>query len=540
VGGELRAAGQWNGRGGGASGELHGGLGGLRGIGWRVQGSGRRVGDASAPEYVLSNTGLREWNGSLAAGFRDHRRELSLYASRFQRELGILRAAHIGSTTDLAAAIASATPWYVAPFTYAIDAPRQTVLHHLVKAHAALAVSDSSRVELTYGFQADSRQEYDVRRAGRSATPSVDLWLTTHTGEAGLKHWVGNRLHGRAGLSGLAQQNVNLPGTGVRPLLPDYRKEALGAFVVEHLPLGRRWEVEAGARIEGSGLRVYRFTASGEAEQRAHRFLNTAAAVGAEWSATDSVHVRFGLATAFRPPQVSELYSEGLHHGSAAIEEGDPALGSERAVKATADLVGSWFGGRLRADATLHASRIDGYIYLRPDGTRLTVRGAFPVFRYTATDALIHGADASVQWSLTKRTALRLRAGAVRGNDLLRSTWLYLMPGDRAEQSLILRWPRAGSWKGIEASFTSRYVLRQGRFEEGLDFAPPPAAYHLWGMEASGTRPWGRGELRVALQAANLINSAYREYLDRFRYYAEARGLDVTLSIRYAFGSGAE
>ena len=34
----------------------------------------------------------------------------------------------------------------------------------------------------------------------------------------------------------------------------------------------------------------------------------------------------------------------------------------------------------------------------------------------------------------------------------------------------------------------------------------------------------------------NLFNTRYRDYLDRFRYYADARGMDLTVWVRYAFG----
>ena len=88
---------------------------------WRVQGSGRYLGDSEAPDYVLSNTGIHEVGGSASVGFRDHRRNASVYYSYFARELGILRASNIGNLTDLDNAISSGEPWYVGDFTYAHD-----------------------------------------------------------------------------------------------------------------------------------------------------------------------------------------------------------------------------------------------------------------------------------------------------------------------------------------------------------------------------------------------------------------------------------
>ncbi len=536
--GEVRGIGLWNGRGGGGTALLQGGVGRLRGLGWRVQGSGRYLGDSEAPDYMLSNTGVREDGVSASVGYRNVRWNASAYYSLFQRELGILRASHIGNLTDLENALATGRPWYVQDPTYSIDAPRQAVQHHLVKAEAGHAVGARGRIVLTYGYQADDRQEYDLRRGGRTGIPSIDLFLTTHTGDLVFKHWLGERLHGKAGVSAVYQENINVPGTGIRPLLPNYRKEALGAFVLEHLPLGDRWELEGGARLEGTRLHVARYSTANVLEEPEHAFTNGAFTLGANWSVRDSVRVRWSIGSAYRPPHVSELYSEGLHHGAAAIERGDAGLGSERALKASVDLEAAWFDGRLRTDITLYADRVYDYIYLRPSGTSLTIRGAFPVFQYTATDVTIHGVDATIAYDLSDHVRLRSRTSLVRGRDLRQDEWLFQMPSDRTELAVLYRVAKAGVWSDLECGVTEQFVFTQSRVPIGLDFTEAPPGYQLLGASVSATRALGANELRVGLQAYNVLDAAYRDYMDRFRYYADARGVDVVLWIRYAFGKG--
>ncbi len=534
--GEVRAMGGTNGRGGGANGSLQGGVKGVEGLGWRVQGSGRRFGDQHAPDYVLSNTGLRDAGGSVATGWRTPRQGVQLYYSYFERDLGILRAAHIGSLSDLQRAIASGRPWYTAPFGYAIDVPRQHVRHQLGKAEVRRFLNERDQLVFTYGFQLDERAEYDMRRGGRSSRPALDLRLRTHTGDLVLKHFLGRHVHGKVGVSGVHQENVNVPGTGVRPLIPNYRKTNAGLFLIEHIDLSERLELEAGGRIEGTRLDVFTYTTAREFITPRHTFLNHALSAGLNWSIRDSLRLRTNISTAFRPPHVSELYSEGLHHGSAAIEMGDPALGTERAVKATTDLEAFALHGKLRLDLTLHASRIGGFIQLRPDGYLLTIRGAFPRFRYVASDVWMHGLDATAQWAFLPRWSLRSRFSLVRGRDMDAGTWLFQMPADRFANSLLYKADRAGAWRGIEVGIISTYVLHQSRVPPGLDYMDSPAAYHLLGLSASIARPVGHGELRIGVEGHNLLNTAYRDYLDRFRYYADARAADVNLWLRYAFG----
>jgi len=85
----------------------------------------------------------------------------------------------------------------------------------------------------------------------------------------------------------------------------------------------------------------------------------------------------------------------------------------------------------------------------------------------------------------------------------------------------------------------SQFVFTQTRVPVGLDFTDPPGTYHLLGFSASATRTMEKRELRVGLQASNLLNTTYRDYMDRFRYYVDARGLDINLWIRWSFGKGS-
>lgn len=536
LGGDVRLLGMLNGRGGGAGGSLHGGSNKVPGLGWRVQGSLRRLGDRQAPAYLLSNTGLAEAAGSASVGLQRHWGSVNLHYSIFGREMGVMRTAHAGNLTDLTNAISSGRPWFVAPFNYSMNAPRQEALHHLARTEVTLRAGERNTLVLQHGYQADVRREFDIRRAGRSAIPALDLFLATHTGSAVLKHWLGPHLHGKVGVDGGYQANFNIPGTGVRPLIPNYARTNVGAFLLEHMPLGEDVELEAGARMERTQITVGRFNAEGNFETPEHLFLNHAFSVGANWKVREHLQLRANVSSAFRPPHVSELYSEGLHHGSAAIELGDASLQGERSLKAVLDGEGSWREGRLKAWVTLYHDRVSGYIYLRPIGYQLTIRGAFPTFQHTATEVVLSGVDAMAEVALTRSIRWLPRASLLRARDRSMDTWLFLMPSDRVSNELRWTLPEQKPGRSTSMALISTWVARQTRFPEGLDFTDPPPAYHLVGASLSSAWPMGKGELRLGLEAYNLLNTRYRDYLDRFRYFADAAGLDVVLNVRYSFG----
>ncbi|MCU0450609.1 MAG: TonB-dependent receptor, partial [Bernardetiaceae bacterium] len=234
VGGQLHLVGASNGRQGTASGRLDGHW---RGLGWRLQATGKQGGNVRTPHYYLANTGVREFNFSGAAGYKGRRAGAEVFFSRFQTRLGILASAHLGNLTDLRAALASPEPVYPGrftnEFTYELQNPQQRVVHNLLKIKANYQLTKLGKLHLQYGWQNNQRQEFDVRR-GQELTnrPSLDLRLNTQTLDLWLASGRPSRWPYTVGITALFQDNRNQPGTGVRPLVPDYRAAAGGAFWV--------------------------------------------------------------------------------------------------------------------------------------------------------------------------------------------------------------------------------------------------------------------------------------------------------------------
>ena len=77
--GSVNLVGASNNRLGASSIMLEGGLAGLKGFGWRVQGSIKRAGDAQAADYRLTNTGTTENNFSLGLGYHNDRAGLEVF-----------------------------------------------------------------------------------------------------------------------------------------------------------------------------------------------------------------------------------------------------------------------------------------------------------------------------------------------------------------------------------------------------------------------------------------------------------------------------
>ena len=63
--------------------------------------------------------------------------------------------------------------------------------------------------------------------------------LVTTTVKSEYKHFLSDRLHGKVGVSGFFQENRNIEGTGVRPLIPFYTLNGEGLYLIEHYDIGK-------------------------------------------------------------------------------------------------------------------------------------------------------------------------------------------------------------------------------------------------------------------------------------------------------------
>jgi iron complex outermembrane receptor protein len=81
-------------------------------------------------------------------------------------------------------------------------------------------------------------------------------------------------------------------------------------------------------------------------------------------------------------------------------------------------------------------------------------------------------------------------------------------------------------------------VARQKRVPANSDFLPPPKAYILWNLQAgTSVRIAEKQELELGINIQNLFNTVYRDYLNRFRYYADDMGRNASLRLKWKFGA---
>jgi iron complex outermembrane receptor protein len=500
-------------------------------VGWRLQGSVRRAGDARTPDYFLKNTGFEEVNASATVGIRRPWGGTQVTYSRFSTDLGMYLGAHVSTTTDLERAMQN--PLKSDDFSYTITRPNQRVSHDLVSWRSDLILGSRSRLEVKYGFQYNNRNEYDgIGFASGSTRPAFGLRLYTHTIDVRLSHAPLGRLAGTFGVSGMRQGNLS-PGRSF--LIPQYRLYSAGVYGLEQLSLDRL-TFSAGLRYDYRWQHAYQY---GDpvviSPEEVRSWDGLSGSLGTSYEFVPGWSLAASAGRAWRAPNVSERFSAGVHHGTAQYQLGDSSITSERSVNLDATLRHVSRG--LRLEVSAYQNFIDGYIYLHPFGDVATVRGAYPGYRFSQTDARLRGFEASTLISPGTAWSIYLSGTVVRGRDRRTGDPLFDMPADRLVANLRLYGHGGASLIDPYIEVGTTLVRHQDQVPPNTVYRLPTSGYALLNAEL------GAGSLRVLGQSVepsvavkNLLNTRYRDYLTRYRLFVDDPGRDIVVRLTVPLG----
>lgn len=532
IGGEVSLAGFSNGRMGVATGSIDGMLKGKLPLSGRLQGTLKRSGNLRTPDYFLENTGRNERDFSATAGLKKERFETSLFYSDYFTKTALFEGARIGNFEDLLAAIEQGRPTEEGAFSYTLGGPLQQVAHKILKSKTTVHTGQSGKLSVQYAWQSDRRQEFEEEQGGIDyQAPDARFDLTTHTADVTWEHKPWKHLQGAVGTQYMQQSNKTLAGG----LIPDYDSRTIGAFWLE------RWrnypapvEVEAGIRYDVRRIDVG--NQDGQIIGKTLRYNNLSGSLGLLIKTARHLDIKLSTGTAWRSPSVNELYSDGVHEGTASYETGRDDLVPEReySTSLTIDFENK---NNLSAELSIYHNFVDHFIFLEPQQDPVvTASGAFPAFRYEQANATFSGLDWSAHWHPVPSVAAGSGFSWLRATNSTTGEPLVFMPANRFRNSLT--WFPGKKEQQEEPLFirlTMENVMKQQRVPANQDFAPAPGGYTLFGTEAGGAFRFGSQLLHIGLSVENLFNTRYRDYLNRLRYFAHQPGRNVSVQVKYTF-----
>lgn len=521
------------------SGMLEGGFNNVNGWGWRVQGTLKNGGNIKTAHYNLANTGVEEQNFSTALGYKNQKFGTDLFISRFHSIIGIYSGSHIGNINDLKTAIASARPFEIytpTNFIREVERPNQDITHSLAKFRAYVNLTNKS-IRMNLAYQDNERLEFDVMRLGKNINTLI-FNLETLSSEILIDEYNSSKLwKGQFGLTFLTQGNrtsgnrVNLP-TLTSSLLPNYYLSNLGIFALERY-VNQKMEIEMGLRLDTKDIEIHRPVQNYSTNIRRDltNYTGLSGSMGLKYHWTQNFENHLILARAFRAPSPNELFSNGVHHGAGAYEIGDPFLKGETAYNISLNSL--YRTEKLEVEIGLYTNTIHHFIYLKPLMEKgepafiTTVRGSFPAFTYKQIDASFKGMDGQVSYNISEYWSLQQKTSIVRAYDELNNSYMVNIPPDRFEYLIRYQFKKHKQY----VSWGMTQISLQKRVEVNADFLPPPKGYIL------GQLHWGISinKFDFGVSVTNAFNQAYRDYLNRFRYFADDQGQNISFRASYRF-----
>jgi iron complex outermembrane receptor protein len=475
------------------------------GLGFRLGLSGRTSQNVRTPNYELWNSENRAGGGTGALGY--HGTWGSVVATYTQRN------ERIGLTDEDPTAT-----------------PTQRIVTNRAKIDATIPLG-LSRLEAMIGFERNRRREFDS-----DTTSVVGLGLLSKNFLADVK------LHHApwgpfAGVLGLSGWHTAFDKFGQETLIPNTRADNVGAYGFEQTELGR-WNISFGARYDYRHLDVDSDAALGVAAQT-RSWNSLTGNLGLLYHLAEPVALVLNVGRGFRAPSTFDLYSNGVHEGTASFERGNPNLRTEKSFNT--DLAVRVQNRAVSLEVGAFANLISDFIYTVPVPGLVDSASGFQVFDVTQGDAFLVGFESALEYHPTNFLHLRAGADYVHGQNRSTNTPLPNMPPFRATYSARLEGGNRGPLTDTYVSLGGETNARQTRLDpdevlfyasafNGIGFQP--MGYTLVNAGAGFGFPVGRTDVRLDLQVRNLFNKAYAEQLSRIKTYAPLPGMGRALIAR--------
>jgi iron complex outermembrane receptor protein len=281
---------------------------------------------------------------------------------------------------------------------------------------------------------------------------------------------------------------------------------------------------DVGARYEKADL-----SAGGESSLPDRSFSPFSASGGIVWKAGEGYVLTGTVSRAVRAPTAEELYANGPHLATFQFEIGDPNLDAEKSLGV--DVLLRKLKGFVTGEVDIFANDFTDFIVLSPTGATVDLDGELvPVFQATQQDARFRGAEAHVDLNVLHRDPhhlqIELTGDYVRAENTTDDTPVTRIPPLRA--GIGLRYQGSSVWGLLELRHTSKQD-RIAPFEtetDGFD----------WLNASVGCRLFTGAVVHdLVLRGTNLTDKLGRNAVSPLKDVVPLPGRDVSLAYKLTF-----
>lgn len=518
--------------------------------------------------YVL-NSQFSNFNADATIGLHRKWGYSQLHASYFNLQTGIVDGTRDSTTGAMERPVSypnvnGGAPFYVLPTqqeqkSYTPFVINQKIRHTTVVWDNSISAG-SGLLKATFSWQKNQRQENND-----PTIPDVsDIYYLSNAATYDLRYSLAQikGFNFSAGANGVYQNSKSL---GTLLLIPDYHFFEIGTFVVADKQIGKlnlsggirydtrkftgadHWvDSTTQAPAETNGLDAFH-----EFRGFTSKFSGMSFSFGGTYQFNSNLFAKANIARGWRAPNVAEAAANGVHDGTVVYEIGDPTLQPETSLEE--DIA---FGIRSKeVDLEIDAfnNSINSFIYARglknqmgTDSINNSLNaaglGAAPVYKYAQGQAQLYGGEVtlSIHPSAAPRLELNATLSMVYGGLLNApdsTKYLPFVPPTRITADFKFRAgeitkvvQRAYFKVGVLSCFQQNNIYRQYAIYNGLNTALTPyeyaasttatKGYVLFNAGAGGDIVVkGKTVCQLFLFCNNLFNTAYIDYMNRFKYY---------------------
>ena len=388
--------------------------------------------------------------------------------------------------------------------------PAQKILNHLVQWENKFYFK-KDEIIAQLGFTSNELKEYGEK----VSVAGIDMTLQNTSYNFRWKHHFNKHFEIVSGSQGMLQSNLN--GQYAEEILvPDANFTDLGAFSLLKGTFNL-WNIQAGARYDQRSIKEI---ASG-GFNTTFNGINYSAGIA---RSSKKLTTRLNVSTGFRPPHISELLANGVHHATMQFLVGDRTFESEIANQIDFYL-GTHFD-HLEVVINPFINQINNYIYKNPTG-QTDSASRLDIFEMEQTDVVFYGGDIAIHYHPHMAHWLHLES-----NLSLLSTEqnLPFIPQNRLNNTIKV--DIKGENKLRINSLSAQYIHF---FEQDnvATYESTSPSYQLINLDCTGSVS-SKYHINYSLGVNNLLNVKYIDHLSRLKTYDipnPGRNIYVKLSL---------
>ena len=308
----------------------------------------------------------------------------------------------------------------------------------------------------------------------------------------------------------LNQENTNF---GEEELIPNAEKQDLGFYGISHVHLNKL-DLMVGFRGDQRDITTNSFNKS---------YSSFTASLGLKKNLGSSSVLRLNYASGYRAPNLSELFADGVHHGTARYEIGNDRLSVEKTNQI--DLSLQTYSDMITFGVDVFYNFCNNHIFLNPTGSSME---GMPVYNYSQADSNISGIEVmmsgktNLDW-LTYNTSLEYLSGKLEEGG-----YLPLISPLTFKLDFDLDFNQAGTYEiGL---------LSKANQNDVSDFETSTESYSLVDISGSYMLNLANNDLNLFWSVSNLFDKEYVDHLSRLKTLnIHDMGRNISVGLKYSF-----